>query len=253
MASSPRKTALITGASRGIGRAIAQQLAHDGFRIGLHYHINRVAAEQTASGLDGENHVLIAADLSEREDAPMLAAAALKQLGGRVDVLVHNAGIYLPTPMLASEDFAAWRDAVHRQMQLNFFAGADLARLLTPAMAASGWGRIIQIASRSGLRGEPGFSGYGASKAAQINFTKSLAIELAPRGISCFVIAPGWVETDMSSSALAEQGEAIRQSIPMGRVALPDDIAQLVRYLVTPGADYLTGNTIDVNGASYLR
>ncbi|MDQ6810153.1 MAG: SDR family oxidoreductase [Verrucomicrobiota bacterium] len=253
MTSRPTKTALVTGASRGIGRAIARQLAESGFRVGLHYHRNDAAAEATCAALAGEHHVLLAADLSLPAAVPALATAALAQLDGRVDVLVHNAGIYCPSPVLDSEDFETWRYAVERQMQLNFFAGAGLARLLAPAMAAAGWGRIIQIASRSGLRGEAGFSGYGASKAAQINFSKSLAAELAPAGIGCFAIAPGWVETDMSAAALAEQGDEIRATIPMGRVASPEDIAQLVAYLVTPAADYLTGNTIDVNGASYLR
>ena len=138
-------------------------------------------------------------------------------------------------------------------MQLNFFAGADLSYLLAESMAENKWGRIIHIASRSGLQGEPEFSAYGASKAAQINLMKSLAVELAPSGIGCFAIAPGWVETEMSADTLASKGAAIRKSIPVGRVASPDDVAAIVRYLVTPAADYLTGNTIDVNGASYLR
>ena len=253
MSKAPPKTALVTGASRGIGRAIAQQLAHDGYRVGVHYHRNRAAADQTLASLEGAEHVILVADLGAPESARELANSALEHLGGRVDVLVHNAGVYRPSPMLGSDSFDSWTAALRTQMQLNFFAGADLARLLVPAMRLAGWGRIIQVASRSGLRGEAGFSGYGASKAAQINFTKSLASELAPVGIGCFTVAPGWVETEMSANSLAEQRDEILKSIPAGRVAIPDDIARLISYLVSPAADYLTGNTIDVNGASYLR
>lgn len=247
------KTALVTGASRGIGRAIAQQLATSGFRIGLHYRSNRAAADETLAALPGDGHLPFAADLSLGGGAEALAEMALSELGGRVDVLVHNAGAYVETPLLEERSLSNWQARLHSQMQLNFLAGADLAYLLAPGMAAAGWGRIIQIASRSGLRGEARFAGYSASKAAQINFTKSLALELAPRGIGCFAVAPGWVETDMSAVALQREGENIRAGIPMGRVASPEDIAQLVGFLVTPAADYLTGNTIDVNGASYLR
>lgn len=244
---------MVTGASRGIGRALAQQLAEQGFRVALHYRDNRPAAASALASLQGHGHVLLAADLSRKEGAAELAAAASDQLGQNVDVLVHNAGSYFATPLLGDMSFREWQEKLQEQMQLNFFAGADLAYLLAPGMAEARWGRIIHIASRSGLRGEAKFSAYSASKAAQINFIKSLASELAPSGIGCFAVAPGWVATDMSADALAEHGESITAGIPMGRVATPNDVASLVGYLVTPEADYLTGNTIDVNGASYLR
>ena len=197
--------------------------------------------------------MLIAADLSDTNTYARLAQDALQMLDWRVDVLIHNAGIYEPTPIVEPRQFSQWRDAMRRQMQVNFWAGAELAYLLAPAMADAGWGRIIQIASRAGHRGEAGHAGYAASKAAQINLTKSLAVELAPVGIGCFGIAPGWTETDMASDALRERGDKIRDEIPLGRVATPADIAGLVGYLVTDAADYLSGNTIDINGASYLR
>ena len=170
-----------------------------------------------------------------------------------MDVLVHNAGLYEPTPLLDNDGFAAWRAAMRRQMQVNFWAGADLAYLLAPAMASAGWGRIIQISSRAGLRGEARFAGYAASKAAQISLVRSLAAELGPSGIGCFGVAPGWTETDMAAEALAARGPQLRAEIPLGRVATPEDVAALVAFLVTPAADYLSGNTIDVNGASYLH
>ena len=137
--------------------------------------------------------------------------------GGRVDVLVHNAGLYEATPLLGRWQLSeTWRAAMHRQMQVNFWAGADLAYLLAPAMAEAGWGRIIQISSRAGLRGETRHAGYAASKAAQISLIRSLAVEFGPSGIGCFGVAPGWTETDMAAEALAVRGEHIRAEIPLG-------------------------------------
>jgi 3-oxoacyl-[acyl-carrier protein] reductase len=251
--SGERKTALVTGASRGIGRAIARQLAADGLRIAVHYNTNSVAAEATLRSLDGEGHVSLPADLADPAAVESLAQQALRVFGGRVDVLVHNAGIYETTPLLATSSLSAWRDGLCRQMQVNFWAGADLAYLLVPAMAQAGWGRVVQISSRAGLRGEAYHAGYGASKAAQINLVRSLAMELGPHGIGCFGVAPGWTDTDMATEALAERGDEICAGIPLGRVASPQDIASLVSFLVSPAADYLSGDVIDVNGASYLR
>ncbi len=247
------KTALVTGASRGIGRAIALRLASDGVRVGVHYNSNHKAAEETLTALPGTGHVLLPADLADPASAEPLAVRALEHLGGRVDVFVHNAGIYLPSPVLETASLNDWRRVLQAQMQVNFWAGAELGFLLAKPMAAAGWGRIIHISSRAGLRGEVDNCGYGASKAAQINLVRSLAAELAPHKIGCFAVAPGWTETDMAADVLAARGEAIRAGIPLGRVASPDDIAHLVGYLVTEGADYLSGNTIDVNGASYLH
>lgn len=246
-------TALVTGASRGIGRAIATQLAADGFQVGVHYNARRDAADETRAGMTGGGHVLLAADLSDPNAVERLAEEAQTALGGRVDVLVHNAGIYEPSPVLATPTLAAWRDALQRQMQVNFWAGADLTYLLAPAMADAGRGKIIQISSRAGQRGEVGNCGYGVSKAAQINFVKSLAAELGPAGIFCYGVAPGWTDTDMAADALAQRGEKIRSETPLGRVAAPADVAALVAFLASPAADYLSGNTIDVNGASYLH
>jgi len=248
-----RKTALVTGASRGIGRAIAVHLAAAGFRAAVHFNANRVVAEETRRQMPGEGHILLSADLADPDAAERLAQDAQAALGGRVDVLVHNAGLYEPTPLLEDGGFTAWRAAMRRQMQVNFWAGADLSYLLAPAMASAGWGRIIQISSRAGLRGEARFAGYAASKAAQISLVRSLAVELGPSGIGCFGVAPGWAGTDMAAEALAARGEQIRAEIPLGRVATPEDVASLVAFLVTPAADYLSGNTIDVNGASYLH
>ena len=247
------KTALVTGASRGIGRAIAIKLAEDGFRVAVHYNANRAAAEDAVQSLAGSGHVLLSADLADADAPARLAQEALAAFDGRVDVLVHNAGIYESTPYWGEKGFERWQEAMRRQMQVNFWAGAELAYLLAPAMGLAGWGRIIQISSRAGHRGEARHSGYGASKAAQINLVKSLAVELGGTGIGCFGIAPGWTETDMAAFALWDRGEQIRAEIPLGRVALPADIAALTGFLVSEAAGYLSGGIFDVNGASYLR
>ena len=250
---SDRKTALVTGASRGIGRAIAVHLASAGFRLAVHYNAHTEAAAKTWAALAGSNHVLISADLSTLGGVEQLAQEALEVLEGRVDVFVHNAGVYDSSPVLQTASLSEWRGTLRRQMQINFWAGADLAFLLAPAMARAEWGRIVMVSSRAGIRGEARHCGYAASKAAQISLVKSLAAELGPHGIGCYGVAPGWVETDMAADALAARGDAIRAAIPVGRVAAPDDIAALVAFLATPAADYLTGSTIDANGASYLH
>ena len=171
-----RKTALVTGASRGIGRAIAVHLAAQGLCVAVHFNANRLAAEETLRQMPGEGHLLLPADLADPDAAERLTADAQTAFGGRVDVLVHDAGLYEPTPLLDGIGFNAWREAMHRQMQVNFWAGADLAYLLAPAMAEVGWGRIIQISSRAGLRGEARHAGYAAAKAAQISLVRSLAV-----------------------------------------------------------------------------
>lgn len=247
------RAALVTGASRGIGRAVAHTLAGAGYRVIVHYQSNHDSARDTLASLPGDGHILLPANLADPDAIPGLAADALAHAGGAVSVFVHNAGIYLPSPLLGEDAFSAFRANIRAQMQVNFLAGADLACLLAPGMADAGWGRIIHVSSRAGLRGEAGRSGYAASKAAQVNFIRSLSMELAPRGIGCFAVAPGWTQTDMATDALATRGEQIRREIPAGRVALPEDIASLIAFLVTPAADYLTGNTIDVTGASYLH
>ena len=249
-----KKYALVTGASRGIGRAIAQRLAIDGYQVVVHYNANEQAAHETANGMPG-HHFKIRADLSDPIGVDELVAATQSQIGSSLDVLVHNAGIYEPTPIVGSErlDSAQWVDRWRRQMQVNFLAGVQLTYSLMPLLQSAQSGRVIQIGSRAGHRGEAGFSAYAASKAAQANFVKSMALELAPHGVYSFGIAPGWTETDMSAATFAEKRDEIQAGIPYGRAATPEEISSLVAYLCTETANYLTGNIIDVNGASYLR
>jgi len=239
--------ALVTGGSRGIGAGIARRLAEEGYSILLHYARNRSAACDVLASLPGEGHRTLCADLQDPEGAVRLAG----QVDGALSVVVHNAGIYLPSPC-DGRDLDAWRASWRAQFQVNLFAAADLTFALLPQLE-TGQGAVVNVASRAGFRGESGFSAYAASKAGMINLTKSLAVELAPRGIGVFCVAPGWVRTDMAAEALAARGDAIRAEIPQGRVAEPEDVANLVAFLARPESRYLSGVTIDVTGGSYLH
>jgi NAD(P)-dependent dehydrogenase (short-subunit alcohol dehydrogenase family) len=242
----PRQ-ALVTGASRGIGAGIARRLAAEGFSLLLQYNVSRDAAEAVAAALPGAGHRTVQANLDDLDGVLSLAAS----VDGPLALLVHNAGIYLPSPCDGG-DLPAWRDSWRRQFQVNLFAAADLTFALLPQLE-EGRGAVIHVASRAGFRGESGFSAYAASKAGMINLTKSLAAELAPRGIGVFCVAPGWVRTDMAAEAISARGDAIRAEIPQGRVAEPEDIANLVAFFARPESRYLSGVTVDVTGGSYLH
>ncbi len=245
------KTALVTGASRGIGRAIAQRLAAEGGRIAVHYGHNAAAAEAVVGSLPGSGHVCLEADLGHTEQAAALAAAADRALGG-LDILVNNAGIFETQPVDDGAD--NWRRNWDRTLAINLRAPALLCHAAAQLMASRGGGRIINITSRGAFRGEPRAAAYGASKAGLNALSQSLAQALAPQNIYVFAIAPGFVETDMAAQLLeGPEGDQIRAQSPLGRVARPEEVAHTVAFLACPGSEFLTGAIVDVNGASYLR
>jgi NAD(P)-dependent dehydrogenase (short-subunit alcohol dehydrogenase family) len=246
------KVCLVTGASRGIGAAIAVRLAENGARVVLHYGHNRDLADQVAESLDGEGHFVLGADLSKTELASRLVTQATAQ-AGRLDVLVNNAGIFKPHPPLevAAEE---WLDNWRETLSINLLAPAALCHAAAHVMAGLGGGRIINIGSRGAFRGEPDCPAYGASKAGLHQLSQSLALALAPKGILVYAVAPGFVATDMAEELLdSEEGDAIRAQSPLGRVARPEEVAETVSFLASSEAEFLTGSIIDVNGASYLR
>jgi NAD(P)-dependent dehydrogenase (short-subunit alcohol dehydrogenase family) len=252
MASSPRGGALITGASRGIGRACAEALAGAGFRVGLHFHREEGAAAALAAALPGGPHALLQADLASAEAAAALADRAATALGG-LDLLVNTAGIYVEHPPLAGPA-AEWREAWERTLAVNLLAPALLCQAAAQRMAAGGGGRIVNISSRGAWRGEPTAPAYGASKAGLNALGQSLALALAPAGVLVFTVAPGWVDTDMAADYLAGPGgAAVRAQSPLNRVATPAEIAATVLWLATEAPAFATGAIVDVNGASYLR
>src|SRR5258706_7651185 len=200
-----RMTALVTGASRGIGRAIARALAARGVRVALHYHTNEEAAKEARARLAGDGHFLCSADLGDAAATARLWRDVVLALG-RVDVLVNNAGIFADHPPLTT-DFTAWEAAWRRIIGANLLGPANLSLLAAQAMAAQpesqgpawGRGRIVKISSRGAFRGEPDTPTYGASKAGLNSLSQSMAKALAPQGVYVYCLAPGFVETDMAA------------------------------------------------------
>lgn len=241
---------LVTGASRGIGRAISFALADGGAQVLIHYHKNLDAARNLLDQLPGLGHRLLQADLSNLNDLNRLFEEVQNET---VDVLVNNAGVYIEKPMLEM-DFEEWRRVWDQTLALNLNAPAHLSWLFAKQMAANKSGRIINITSRGAFRGEPDALAYGASKAGLNIFGQSMAKALAKKKILVFTVAPGFVETDMARYALeGPRGDEIKSQSPFHRAAKPDEIAGLVRYLAFEAPDYMTGSIIDINGASYLR
>jgi NAD(P)-dependent dehydrogenase (short-subunit alcohol dehydrogenase family) len=192
------------------------------------------------------------ADVSDPAAAEPLIADAVAGLG-RLDILVNNAGIWEEHPIL-SVGPEAWEAAWQRTLATNLLGPARLTYWAARQMATQGGGRIVNVSSRGAFRGEPESPAYGASKAGLNAMSQSLARALAPQNIFVFVVAPGWVETDMAADSLAGPGgDDIRNQSPLGRVARPEEVAYTVAFLASDGAEFLTGGVVDVNGASYLR
>ena len=246
------KRILITGASRGIGRAAAQAFAARGGRVAVNYQRNRAAAEETLALLDGGPHALVQADVADADAAAALVETTVRALGG-LDVLVNNAAIYEEHP-LAEVDFDVWRDQWNRIIGTNLFGAANVAYCAARYMIDHGGGRIVNVSSRGAFRGEPTSPAYGASKAGLNAMSQSLAKALGGRGVYVTCVAPGWVETDMAAETMAgPDGDAVRAQSPLNRIATADEVAYTIVFLASPGAEFLTGGIVDVNGASYLR
>ncbi len=244
--------ALITGGSRGIGRAVARQFAAQGARVAVHYHSNRSAADETLASLAGTGHMLVQADLADAAAVQDMIQSVINEMNG-LHILVNNAGIY-EEHAIADVDYDAWTSAWLKTIQTNLFGAANASYCAARYMMEHGGGRIINVSSRGAFRGEPDAPAYGASKAAMNAMGQSLAKALAPHNIFVTTVAPGWVETDMAADYLVgASGDAIRGQSPLGRVATPDEIAHAVLFLASSGAEFVTGGILDVNGASYLR
>jgi len=241
---------LVTGASRGIGAAVARAFAAGGDRVAVHYGARRDRAEEVAAGLPGEGHVVVGADLADPAAVRAMVDAAAEALGG-LDVLVNNAGIFEPHP-ITETSYEEWQRGWQRTLGVNLTGAANVTWCAVQHMA--GAGHIVNVASRGAFRGEPKAPAYGASKAGLIAFGQSLARALGPAGIAVTSVAPGFTETDMAAEELAgEKGDARRAESPLGRVATPDEVAAAVVYLASPDAVMASGSVLDVNGASYLR
>jgi len=246
-----KKTVLVTGATGAIGSAIARALAKDGARVVIHYLHNRTMAEELIAELGNEAFAL-SADLSNPITPAQLWADAVS-ICGRLDALINNAGIR--TEVRVNDPISDWQEIWTREMQVNFHSAADLIREAILHFRKHGGGRIINMASRAGQRGYSAEAlPYGASKAALINLTKSVAQSFGHEGISALAISPGWVRTKMAETYIAQHGEhAVLSGIPIGEMANPEEIGELVSFALRPSQKSLSGAVLDVNGASYLR
>ena len=246
------KVVLVTGGSRGIGRAICQQFAQHGAQVIVHYNRNRAAADETVASLAGDNHLVAQAEMADAESLQTMVQTAVSHYG-RIDILINNAGIYEDHP-LAEVTFAEWQEAWQQTLNVNLVGVANLTYLVGQQMISQGHGRIVNVSSRGAFRGEPTAPAYGASKAGLNAMSQSLAKYLAPHNIFVGVVAPGFVETEMAKEHLAgESGDGIRGQSPLNRVATPEEVAYPVLFLAAEGTQFLTGAILDVNGASYLR
>ncbi|MFD3991116.1 SDR family NAD(P)-dependent oxidoreductase [Streptomyces sp. NPDC058583] len=244
---------LVSGASRGLGRAVAQAFAANGDRVAVHFGSRAEEARVTLDSLDGTGHALVGGDLADSAGAVTVADAAAEVLGG-IDVLVNNAAVNLRHP-LPETPYEEWVAVWQRHVSVNLLATANLSHLAARRMIDQGaGGRIVNIGSRGAFRGEPDHPAYGATKAAVHALGQSLAVSLAPYGIAVASVAPGFFATERVSSHLkGAEGAAIRAQSPFGRVAEPAEIAAAVLWLASPVAEWSSGTILDLNGASYLR
>jgi NAD(P)-dependent dehydrogenase (short-subunit alcohol dehydrogenase family) len=222
---------LLTGASRGIGAACAEAL-------GAH----NLIGTSSANG-----------DLADPATPRRIWNSALERLGGRIEVLINNAGVFEAAPVDLDHD--EWVGAWERTMRINLTASAELCRLAVLHFREQGGGRIVNVASRAAYRGDsPAHWHYAASKAGMIGMTKSIARGFAAENILAFAVCPGFVMTGMAEDYLASRGgDKLLADIPLGRVAMPDEVASAVRYLALEAPASMTGAVIDINGASYVR
>jgi len=238
------RVALVTGASRGIGRAIALRLAASGHAVAVNYATNSEAARAVVERIlaAGGRAQAVQADVSSQEEVARMLEAVQRELGD-VDILVNNAGVIRDTLLLRMKD-EDWR----RVVEVNLDGVFNCTRTCLKTMMKRRWGRIVNITSVVALVGSPGQANYCAAKAGIVGFTKAIAREVASRGITVNAVAPGLIETDMTGQISAKRRDQVLQGIPMGRIGTGEDVAALVDFLVSEAAGYITGQTIAVDG-----
>ena len=244
------KVALITGASRGIGRETALQMAEAGANVVVNYHRSEDEAHELVRSI-GDRAFAVRADVADPKAVAAMIDTSIARFG-RIDILVNNAATFAMNAF-DGDDYAHWQRGWEQTFALNVFGAANAAFLAMQSMRKNGGGRIINVASRAAFRGETEFADYGASKAALVNLTRSIARACAKDNIIASCVAPGFIETDMAQSELQAHYEEIVAQIPLRRVGTVADVAGVIVFLASSSAGYLNGVTIDVNGGSWFH
>ncbi|WP_297570136.1 3-oxoacyl-[acyl-carrier-protein] reductase [uncultured Anaerovibrio sp.] len=242
------KTALITGASRGIGRAIAIKLASEGATVAINYAGNAKAAEEVKSIIEaaGGKAMLVQADVSSAESVDAMIKEVVEAFGG-IDILVNNAGITRDGLLMRMKE-EDWDAVINTNLKGVFYCTKAVSKLMMKKRA----GRIVNMASVVGLTGNAGQANYAAAKAGVIGFSKTMAKELASRGITVNMVAPGYIDTDMTAVLSESVRETMVSGIPLGRAGTPEDVANAVLFLVSDDASYITGQVINVDGGMVM-
>ena len=235
--------ALVTGGSRGIGRAICERLAQEGYHVLINYVSNEMEAQKTLERCGGQGELLCFDVSDSGQTRNVLHDWHLRHDGEYISVVVNNAGIRRDSVMALMPE-----DDWHHVLDITLSGFYNVTQPLLPAMQLRKFGRIINMASVSGLKGLPGQTNYSAAKGGIIAATKALALEVARRGITVNAIAPGFIRTDMTEGL--DEAE-LKKQIPMGRFGKPEEVANVVAFLASPQAGYITGNVISINGALY--
>lgn len=242
------KTALVTGASRGIGRAVALELAREGAKVIVNYSGSEEKAKQVVEDIKaiGREAIAVKCNVADSEEVADMFKQALEAFG-KVDILVNNAGITRDNLLMRMKE-EEWDAVINTNLKGVFLC----TKTATRPMMKQRNGRIINIASVVGVSGNPGQANYVAAKAGVIGLTKTTAKELAPRGITVNALAPGFITTDMTDALPEENKEALLSQIPLGRLGDPEDIAKAAAFLASDDAGYITGQTIHVNGGMVM-
>lgn len=242
------KVALVTGGSRGIGRAIALKLAENGADVAINYAGNTAAAEEVKTAIEqmGRKALLVQGSVADTDGVQTIVNTVVKELG-RLDILINNAGITRDGLLMRMKE-SDWDDVMHTNLKGVYNCSKAVLRTMMKQRS----GRIVNMASVVGEMGNAGQTNYAAAKAGVIGFTKSLAKEVASRGITVNAIAPGFIATDMTSVLTDDQKAEMARTIPLGRAGQPEDVANAVLFLVSEGAAYITGQVLNVDGGMVM-